>query len=342
MDFGSAATTMLMPEPVREHALALFLMSVALFVCGFLLIGFQAMVGKMALPKLGANPQSQYWLLLCFGVTVLAGYLWSLVVDCCLRVRAQVLVHLGVLLASCWFLPVNLMAWEPPAGAALFSAVLQMWGTVGLPYFALAASITLLQKWFSHTNATAARDPYFLFALFQIGSALGLVAYPTLIEPNFRLNAFDPTQPIAGQGFDLMRQPWLWAVGFGVFLVCTLGGAVFVWRGVSPTLLPSRLPPAQAGTSPAEALSKSEPPPDAVVLRVTFVRRLAWVGLAAGAELIWGVLASAFVSYYSMSISSIPFFWLLPVTLYHIAIALAFLPWPLKWSHLWRTYYPGN
>jgi hypothetical protein len=53
---------------------------------------------------------------------------------------------------------------------------------VGIPFFALAATAPLLQHWFSRTNDTRAKDPYFLYAASNAGSLLGLLGY-LVVEP---------------------------------------------------------------------------------------------------------------------------------------------------------------
>jgi hypothetical protein len=40
----------------------------------------------------------------------------------------------------------------------------------------------LLQKWFSYTAHPSARDPYFLYSASNLGSLIGLLGYPLLIE----------------------------------------------------------------------------------------------------------------------------------------------------------------
>src|SRR5438045_2766978 len=48
---------------------------------------------------------------------------------------------------------------------------------VALPFFAVATSAPLLQKWFAATDHPAARDPYFLYAASNLGSMLALLGY---------------------------------------------------------------------------------------------------------------------------------------------------------------------
>jgi hypothetical protein len=70
----------------------------------------------------------------------------------------------------------------------------------GLPFFLISSSAPLLQRWFASTDHAAAGDPYFLYAGSNLGSPIGLVGYPLLIEPAFT-------------GADQRR---LWIAGYGV------------------------------------------------------------------------------------------------------------------------------
>ena len=57
---------------------------------------------------------------------------------------------------------------------------------VGLPFFVVAATAPLLQKWFADTDHPAARDPYFLYAASNLGSmtATRRVPLPRRTEPD--------------------------------------------------------------------------------------------------------------------------------------------------------------
>jgi hypothetical protein len=58
---------------------------------------------------------------------------------------------------------------------------------VGAPFFALATLSPTIQAWFARSAHPRARDPFFLYAASNVGSFLGLLAYPLLIEPEFDL-----------------------------------------------------------------------------------------------------------------------------------------------------------
>ena len=67
----------------------------------------------------------------------------------------------------------------------IFSVLWLLLGMVGLPFFVVATSAPLLQKWFADTGHPAGKDPYFLYGASNLGSMLALVLYPLAVEPLF-------------------------------------------------------------------------------------------------------------------------------------------------------------
>ena len=94
---------------------------------------------------------------------------------------------------------------------------------VGLPFVVLATTGPLLQKWYSWSGLPRAEDPYFLFAASNLGSFVGLLSYPFLIEPFVTVNA----------------QLLAWSWGFGVFIVLT-GACVVLTARASTVEAPGR------------------------------------------------------------------------------------------------------
>lgn len=97
-----------------------------------------------------------------------------------------------ILHAILLFIAVALLPKEPHLGYLEYSSegfqgqALRILGTlllwVGFVYWLLAANSTLIQKWFSWTSHPQAKDPYFLYAAGNLGSLLGLLAYPLFFE----------------------------------------------------------------------------------------------------------------------------------------------------------------
>ena len=117
-------------------------------------------------------------------------------------------------------LPIAVLeGWLPPAES---NPVLWLLGllvvSVGLPFFAVPTTNPLVQAWLTGTNHRAAGDPYFLYRASNLGSMLGLLGYPLLVEPNLRL----------------VDQSRLWAAGYTVLLLLIFASAIVLWRSSPP------------------------------------------------------------------------------------------------------------
>jgi hypothetical protein len=203
-------------------------------------------VGKLLLPTYGGAAAVWTTALVFFQVSLLTGYALAHVVIRWLGLRRAALVEIVVvglpLLALPVALPVGAAAPSGVAPAPWLLGVLAV--TVGAPFVALATATPTLQRWLAATGGPRARaGAVRLFAASNVGSLLGLLAYPTLVEPNL----------------DLDDQARLWAFGYAAFFALIVAGAVVVLR---------RAPPDGARTASADR------PPS----RST---RLEWVGLAA-------------------------------------------------------------
>ena len=163
--------------------------------------------------------------LVFFQTMLLAGYAWAHLTLTTFGVKrhaivqvALVVVALGALLASPLVVPPFA---RPPEGAptALW-LVAVLAAIVGLPFFALSSASPTTQRWFAALPGGA--EPYRLFAASNAGSLVGLVAYPTLVEPNL----------------DLPVQVRWWTVAFAVFAAATVGAAWVVRRQGVPLTVP--------------------------------------------------------------------------------------------------------
>jgi hypothetical protein len=273
------------------------LFALTLFVSAALLFLVQPMVGKMILPKFGGVPAVWNTCLVFFQAALLAGYGYAHASGAWLGVRRQAVVHVGLLLPL-FTLPITVAAeWTPRADVHPVVALLGLLlVSAGLPFFVVATSAPLLQRWFAAT-AQGGGDPYFLYAASNTGSLLALVAYPAFIEPSLSLR----------------EQGWLWAGAYGALLALAGACAVLVWRSGmvshpgekaaigTPTLAPGG----------ATAVSGWWP-------------RLRWVTLAfVPSSMLLGV-----TTYLTTEIAPIPLLWVAPLVLYLLTFILAFARLP--------------
>ena len=155
--------------------------------------------------------------------------------------------------------------------------------SVGPAYFILSTNSPLVQTWFHRESPN--RSPYVLYALSNIGSPLGLISYPTLVEPRLTVQ----------------QQGSLWSLGVGLFGVLAIIGAIRIQRiqaidPVEPTATPTVTPRLGTGV------------------------RILWLSLAACAS----ILFLATTSYITQDVAVIPFLWILPLTIYLLSYIITF------------------
>ena len=210
--------------------------SLTLFVSAGLLFLVQPMVAKFVLPLFGSTPAVWTASLLFFQATLLLGYVYAHVSTTRLGVRRAAALHGALLFLPLLVLPlrvpeqVGALAVEAPALALLGLLAV----TVGLPFFVVSSTAPLLQRFLAGTDHPAGRDPYFLYRASNLGSMLGLLAYPFLVEPVLRL-------PEQGRA---------WSAGYAVLALLGLACVAVVVRIAVPDG-----PPASRGGSPNEPLS---------------------------------------------------------------------------------------
>src|SRR5215510_14823533 len=161
------------------------LFGLTLFLSAFLLFWCEPMVGKMVLPSVGGAAAVWSVCILFFQIVLLAAYFYAHVLGR-LNYRLQLIVHAGVLSVAYAFLPIRVGATgiHDPARAPVW-LIGQLLTGVGSPFFAVATTAPLLQKWFSTTSEKSAKDPYFLYAASNAGSLLALAIHPFIVEPLF-------------------------------------------------------------------------------------------------------------------------------------------------------------
>ena len=199
--------------------------TVAIFLSATLLFMVQPLTGRILLPVLGGSPAVWSTCMVFFQAVLLLGYLYAHVLSTRVHPRRQWAVHLCVVLGAGVMLPLPLETGEPGDGDPRWWLLGALAGSVGLPFFALAATAPLLQHWFSRTSHPRAGDPYFLYAASNAGSLLGLFGY-LLIEP----------------GASRVDQAIGWAAGFCAVAVLVIVCAYATMRRDAPGSAAARPP----------------------------------------------------------------------------------------------------
>lgn len=256
----------------------------SVFLGAFLVFQIQPLIGKYVLPWYGGTAAVWTTCLLVFQALLFAGYAYAHLLSR-LAPRPQCVVHVALLGLAAAIPVLPAEAWKPAGGESpLLRIVAMLLATVGLPYFALSAGGPLLQSWFWRVEP--GRSPYPLYALSNAGSLLALLSYPVVVEPY-----------LSGR-----RQAALWRWGFAAFVVLAAAGAWLTWRGAPRP--PRSAPPPDAETAP---------PP-------SWGRMLEWTGWSACSV----ILFMSVTNQLTLNVASVPFLWVVPLSLYLLAFIVAF------------------
>ncbi|MFQ5730584.1 MAG: spermidine synthase [Planctomycetaceae bacterium] len=283
----------------KSSRISVVAFAATIFLSAFLLFQVQPLLSKFILPWFGGSPAVWTTCMLFFQSLLFGGYAYAHLLSQRLSPRWQMLVHSGLIFAALCLLPVSPSAdWKPTGHEdPTVWIILLLGASVGLPFFILSSTGPLLQSWFARTHVGV--SPYRLYALSNIGSLLALVSYPFAFEP----------------AFDTGVQSVIWSWGFGTFGV--LCAACGVWMSkASGDQKPgfSKKPgfsPEQPGLSSATETAAETP---------TWGVRLLWFLLAMAAS----VMLLATTNQVCLDVASVPFLWVLPLTLYLLTFILCF------------------
>ena len=167
----------------RRAAAPIFML--ALFSSAALIFVLQPLFARMVTPLLGGSPQVWNTSMAFFQGALLAGYLYAHLLARLRDLRLQALIHALALAAAWLVLPVQVsQAFGPPNStqpALWLIGVLTL--SVGAPFAVASATAPLLQAWYARSGRADAHDPYYLYTASNLGSFVGLLGYPVLIEP---------------------------------------------------------------------------------------------------------------------------------------------------------------
>jgi hypothetical protein len=274
----------------------------------FLLFLVQPIIARQILPWFGGSAAVWTTCMVFFQVALLAGYFYSDLVIRKLSARPQAIVHTVLLLVSLAFLPITVAESMKPVDASqpVGRILLLLAATIGLPYLMLATTGPLVQAWFTRQFRSA--RVYRLYALSNLASMIALLGYPPVIEPN----ATGRMQSIG------------WSIGYAVFVLLAIAAA---WTSVRHA--------ARAGSGSDSA----DPELAAVDAHAEGIAAAPTVAAAAPAgpaptlreQALWLILAAlgstmllAITTHITQNVASIPFLWVLPLSIYLVTFILCF------------------
>ncbi|MGB8013063.1 MAG: hypothetical protein WCF68_15725 [Terriglobales bacterium] len=265
------------------------------FLSAFLLFQVQLIVSKYILPWFGGSAAVWTTSMLVFQVLLLCGYIYAHLVSARLSAVAQAKLHLA-LLSAVFLLVLTLMFLWPSAitpGASWKPADSQhpirdvaviLLVSAGLPFFVLSTTGPLLQRWFARLGVGA--KTYKLYSISNLGSLLGLLSFPFLLEPALRMKT----------------QSLIWSLLFFVFAA---GCGLCAWEALH---------------APAEASSAEETEETGAGVQTSPLIYSLWFLLPACAS----ALLLATTNLLCQEVTSVPLLWVLPLSIYLLSFILCF------------------
>ena len=276
------------------------LAGVTLLSSATLMFVMQPLLGRLLLPLLGGSPAVWNTCMVFFQVLLLAGYALAHLLARTLPLPAQIVAVAGLFALAGWSLPfvvgadtvsTDLLAAAPVGW--LLGSLCQL---AALPMLAVAVLNPLLQSWMARLGSGSTTGTYSLYAMSNLGSLLGLAAYPLVIEPRLALTA-----QAAG-----------WRTGFMLLGLAVVAVGVLTMRG--------------AKASPVKANSVVV----AEAANPAWRQRGGWLLLAlAPSALLLGV-----TQYLTTDIASVPLLWAVPLGLYLATFVIAFSAGSARWVAL--------
>jgi hypothetical protein len=264
----------------------------SIFASAFLIFQVQPMVGKHILPWFGGAPGVWSLCLAFYQTALFLGYAYAHLLIRRVAPARQPIVHALLLLATLAVLPVLPEAsWKPAGDDSPSLRILGMLAAnVGPPFLLLAATGPLVQAWFA--RAFPARSPYPLYAVSNAGSLLALLSYPVAIEPSLALSV----------------QSRVWS---GAFTACGLTVLYCAWRATRTAHnAADTTADRAAGTASTSAGIHTPRAGDALL----------WAALPCCAV----ILLMGLTNELCLDIASVPFLWIIPLSIYLLTFILCF------------------
>jgi len=280
-------------QPDRSLSL-IYLFAGTLFISASLMFVVQPMFGKILLPLLGGTPAVWNTCMVFYQIVLFFGYLYAHFLTRKQNKQRQIQIHAVVLLVSFIALPLALPeGTTPPTDSnPTLWLIWILFISIGLPFFVVSTTSTLLQKWFASIGHHTSHDPYYLYAASNTGSLLALLSYPFLLEPNI----------------GLADQRMFWSIGYGLLALLIAVCGLTLWRSHQQAIQNNN----------DDLISDASP--------LGLSTKLHWLVLA----FVPSSLLLGLTNFISTDIASVPLLWIIPLTLYLLSFVVVFSKWAGK------------
>lgn len=261
-----------------------YVTTTAVFLSAYLLFVVQPMVGKYLLPLLGGGPSVWNTAMLFFQILLLGGYAYAHGMARFVPVRSQYIVHLSLFVLAALSLPLALTPGAEPTGQDPM-------------------------MWQLRTMLGMAAGPFFILSATAplLQQWFSKTAHERAENPYFLYAASNIGSMLALLSYPFLVEPALnlssqsfgWSWGYGLLGVLILLSALLS-------------KPATKVEEKIESVEEDVP--------ITWRKRGAWLLLS----FIPSSLMLGFTSYITSDVTTVPLFWIIPLSLYLLTFIIAF------------------
>lgn len=258
---------------------------ISIFFGALLLFQVQPVMARYILPWFGGSPAVWTTAMLFFQCMLLIGYGYTHFLVRRFTLRKQIMVHLTLVAVSLILLPITPSESLKPTGLEdpVWKIISLLLLSVGAPFLLLSSTAPLIQAWFARVHS--GRTPYQLYAISNLGSLIGLLSYPLLIEPMIGLHT----------------QTYMWSFAYVAF------SGLLVWTAI---------PLYRLARSSENTESSTPEPPEKTPLS----QQLVWITLSA----LGVVILLAATNQLTKDVAVVPLLWIIPLTLYLLSFVMTF------------------
>lgn len=157
----------------------------AIGISAFLLFLVQPFISKLLLPQFGGGASIWITSMVFFQLALLLGYGVTHYLVRHLGLKTHLVFTLVLFAVSLPLLPIGTSASIFALEAPRLELLLALAAAVGLPYLLLATMSPTLQYCIANDSRMAIHNPYVQYGISNLGSMLGLLAYPFFLEIQF-------------------------------------------------------------------------------------------------------------------------------------------------------------
>ncbi|OGV60134.1 MAG: hypothetical protein A2283_19515 [Lentisphaerae bacterium RIFOXYA12_FULL_48_11] len=162
----------------------------AVFLSAFLFFQVQPMTSKALLPIFGGSYLVWGLCMIFYQAVLLFGYLYVHMMHRRFGVLIYARIHWILLFLPFAMVSLTFFTAKPSVEGSnvAFMTIMALSSAVGMPVFALSTTSLVLQKWLLASDLSERDNPYVLYSGSNLGSMLGLLTYPVLVEPFLSLD----------------------------------------------------------------------------------------------------------------------------------------------------------